>query len=309
MREQTTRALGKLATDVDRDTAIHETRKSMKRLRALLRLIRPALDKQTYQRENLRCRDINRLLSSARDEHVILETIANLRDPKDEYSQTAFDRLVEAIQVDNNTEKKQHTKKTLQKAMRLLTQARTAIKDVKIDDSGFETVRHGFVRSYEKAKTHMAKIQAKPKVSDDAIHEWRKSVQTHWRQMALLTECWPDFIAHRIVLAKALSQDLGEDHDLSILSAFISKQIKKAITASQANSLLKLISARRNRLRQAAMAKGALLFADSAEDLGLRIKCYWKVHVANEDLVATPASSVDVPPSPTRERTTSKVPA
>ena len=255
MREQIARAHGKLSTDSNRETAIHETRKSMKRIRALLRLLRPSLKKQTYQSENVRFRDINRLLSNTRDEHVIVETIAALRPHANVNCQTAFDLLLEKLKRRETRFKTETKSKLIKKAISLLEEAKREIKGLKIEDSGFETVRHGFVRSYENAKTNMKKIGSKRRASDEAAHEWRKSVQTHWRHMALLTEAWPDFIAHRIDLAKTLSQDLGEDHDLAILSTFVSQEVSKSITTRQANAINKLITSHRNDLRQAAMAQ------------------------------------------------------
>jgi hypothetical protein len=42
----------------DQAIAVHETRKSLKRLRALLRLIRPAMGEQVFKAENSQLRDI-----------------------------------------------------------------------------------------------------------------------------------------------------------------------------------------------------------------------------------------------------------
>ena len=284
MREQITRTHNRLTANENRETAIHETRKSMKRLRALMRLIRPSVSKQAFQRENIRFRDINRLLSSARDKHVILETIAKLRDTEDLYCQAAFDRLIESIHVSNNESQRELTNKKFKKAISLLSSAKSSVKNLKIQDLGFETVRSGFVKSFEKAKDHLIKVQSQRKVSDEAIHDWRKSVQVHWRQMALLAKCWPDFLDHRITLAKAISQDLGDDHDLSILNTYIDKQEKKSITVRQARALKKLILAQRRQRLKAALAKGALLFADSAEDLGHRLEQYWRIHESNQQV-------------------------
>src|SRR5262245_16843053 len=77
-REQIERALAQLEGSGDRAVAVHETRKSLKRLRALLQLIRPALGEEAYRAENAHLREIARLLSGARDRHVLFETIAKL---------------------------------------------------------------------------------------------------------------------------------------------------------------------------------------------------------------------------------------
>ena len=62
----------------EREKAVHEARKSFKRLRALLRLIRYGISDVDYKRENLCFRDASRLLSGARDSAVMLETFDKL---------------------------------------------------------------------------------------------------------------------------------------------------------------------------------------------------------------------------------------
>ena len=56
-------------------TALHDTRKGFKRLRATVRLARGALDDETYRRENIAFRDAGRCLSGVRDASVLLETL------------------------------------------------------------------------------------------------------------------------------------------------------------------------------------------------------------------------------------------
>ena len=62
----------------DHAVAVHETRKALKRLRALLRLIRPAIGDDAFRHENAQLRDIGLSLSGARDRHVLLETVNKL---------------------------------------------------------------------------------------------------------------------------------------------------------------------------------------------------------------------------------------
>ena len=59
-------------------TAIHDARRCLKRLRALLRLIRPALAESIYRREANRIAGIGKLLADARDQHVMQQTLAKI---------------------------------------------------------------------------------------------------------------------------------------------------------------------------------------------------------------------------------------
>ncbi len=62
-----------------RDQAIHDARKSIKKVRALLRLANPEQE-GIYGRENARLRDIARRLSKFRDAFAIIETFDALKD-------------------------------------------------------------------------------------------------------------------------------------------------------------------------------------------------------------------------------------
>jgi hypothetical protein len=62
----------------DHGAAVHDARKALKRLRALVRLSRDAIGQERYQAENVTFRDVGRSLSSARDAEVMLQTLDEL---------------------------------------------------------------------------------------------------------------------------------------------------------------------------------------------------------------------------------------
>ena len=68
----------KLASDKDVPASIHDARRCLKRLRALLHLVRPGLDKDAYRREAEQLAAIGKLLSRARDRYVMQQTLAKL---------------------------------------------------------------------------------------------------------------------------------------------------------------------------------------------------------------------------------------
>src|SRR5262245_6651538 len=60
------------------DADVHTIRKRLKKVRAALRLLRPALDSHTYARENAVFRDAARPFSTVRDAKVLLDTLEQL---------------------------------------------------------------------------------------------------------------------------------------------------------------------------------------------------------------------------------------
>src|SRR5215216_8038221 len=67
-------------SDSTREQAVHEARKDMKKLRALLRLVRGELGDRVYRTESTRFRDTGRELAGVRDADVMLATLGDLEE-------------------------------------------------------------------------------------------------------------------------------------------------------------------------------------------------------------------------------------
>lgn len=89
--EQLSKAITELDdADLDVDEKVHQIRKRCKKLRALLRLIRPALG-NTYSIENKRFRNVARKISYVRDVQVLVETFDDLsKHYADQMKESAF---------------------------------------------------------------------------------------------------------------------------------------------------------------------------------------------------------------------------
>src|SRR5262249_40911667 len=57
---------------------VHEVRKSLKKIRAVLRLVRPVIGEKFYRRENTCFRDAGRPLTEVRDARILIETLDKL---------------------------------------------------------------------------------------------------------------------------------------------------------------------------------------------------------------------------------------
>jgi len=66
------------ATSGNQDEAVHHVRTSLKKMRALLRLVRDDINGEVFAQENLGFRDAGRHLSAVRDAAVMIETFDTL---------------------------------------------------------------------------------------------------------------------------------------------------------------------------------------------------------------------------------------
>jgi CHAD domain-containing protein len=271
--EQIERAQGSLHDKRDQAISVHETRKSLKRLRALLRLIRPAMGEQAFKAENGQLRDIGLSLSGARDRHVLLETVDKLERGARFGRKGLAETLRQTIAAANG----EGTPLGTRQALGRLAEAKKRLADLQISGTGFEVVAPGLERSYRRARRAFSAAYREP--SDEAFHEWRKGAQAHWRQMTLLSRAWPDYLSARAAEARNLSQLLGDDHDLAVLVAFVHSDAATGLRGEQAALIERAARQRQSELRLTARPYGERLFADAPKRLRQNIGVYWNAAV------------------------------
>jgi CHAD domain-containing protein len=272
--EQIDMAEEKLAGNGDAPAAIHDARRCLKRLRALIRLVRPALGNATYRRESERVAATGRLLSDARDVHVMRQTVAKLESRFGPMPDGAGKRLQTALVASVASATAENGEQAKRQALRRLKQVRKFFTGPALDDIAFASLAEGLERSYSKGRKAFRAAYRKP--SDEAFHTWRKSVQQHWRQMQLVSRAWPEALSARTGEAKELSRLLGDDHDFALLLGHLSQPAAApTLRNDDLTALAALCQSCQVEIRAQAEPHGARLFAEPAEDLKDRIEAYW----------------------------------
>ncbi len=272
--EQIERAQNELQTKGDHAVAVHETRKALKRLRALLRLVRPAMGDDAFKQENAQLREIGLSLSGARDRHVLLETVNKLEGAAGLSRKGLVSGLRASIAAANG----EGAPVTMKEAQGRLDEAKIRLTEVRLQGGGFDVVGAGLERSYRKACRTFRKAYNQP--SDEGFHEWRKGAQAHWRQMTLLARAWPEYLGARASEARTLSQLLGDDHDLAMLVAFVHSDAATTISGEHAALIEKAARQRQAELRVRAKPRGDRLFAEVPKRLRRSIGIYWQAATA-----------------------------
>lgn len=263
----------KLTSKDDIPDAIHNARRSLKRLRALIRLLRPAIGDAAYRRESERVAGTARLLAGARDVHVMRLTATKLESRFGPLPDGAGKRLnallaKEAAAIPSDAGKDGRTE-----ALKRLKQMRKFFNGHALDGVSFESLAEGLERCYRKGRRGFREAYRKP--SDESFHAWRKSVQRHWRHMQLISRAWPEALSARADEAKELSRLLGEDHDLAVLLAKVAETAPESLTREDVAAVGALCRSCQAEIRALAEPRGARLFAEPAEELRRRIEAYW----------------------------------
>jgi len=277
--EQFDMAEARLACSEDRAIGVHDARRCLKRLRALLRLIRPALRRSDYQREMQRLSGIARLLAGARDLDVMRHTLTKLEQRPEGLPKNTAKRLRNLFAA-SRAVRAGHGGDGRRAALTHLKRARGLLAGKAIEGVAFRHLVEGLQRTYDNARKRFRRAHRAP--STESYHAWRKAVQLHWRHVQLLSGGWPEAMSARASEAKELARLLGDDHDYAILLAFARDQGARNITEADLAVLAALCEACQSELRAAAKPRGARLFAESAQNLTTRVHRYWEsaVHLA-----------------------------
>jgi len=278
--EQIEKALNQLRdqTGSSQGKAVHEARKRFKMIRALLRLVRRELGRQTYQQENSCFRNAGRLLSEMRDAQVRLETLNRLAESTDSVPPDAFATVRQALTEQYEAVRGQVNQESpVEEITPLLKAARERVKEWPISQDDWSALRDGFKRAYKGGYKNFAHAFAEPTIEN--FHEWRKAVKDLWYHLRILQPIWPDLMKEMVDQTGDLSDLLGDDHDLGVLHLFVEEQ--PGISGTGQEALVDLIERRRAQLQQPAKLLGERIYAEKPSAFVKRIEAYWQAWRSN----------------------------
>ena len=155
--------------------------------------------------------------------------------------------------------------------MRGLLELRPAFAGLAVYPDDFRSLAKGLRRCYR--ATRKAFQHAFDTGRDEDLHEWRKGVQHHWRQMQLLAPCWPSELSARVEAAKLAVADCSATTTTSPCSAGSCPTPTMMFgTPDETAAFLKRCRKRQRSLRKEARAEGERLFAERARPFAERIE-------------------------------------
>jgi CHAD domain-containing protein len=251
-------------TDSTPAEAVHEARKDMKKLRALLRLARGELGSTVFDRENACFRDAARELAGARDADVMLETLANLTYLPPGYGW----ELRKAIQAHREQRVGDGDRDAAARsAVAILKEARKRVSDWPLERDSFDAIASGLGKTYRQGRRDHRAVLEEPAV--ESLHEWRKRVKDLWYHHTLLRFVWPPVVEVAGDEAHALSDRLGDDHDLAMLAAWVEEN------AEAGPEFFDAVARRRGELQDEALALGARVYAEQPKAFVRRMDRLW----------------------------------
>jgi CHAD domain-containing protein len=261
----------------EQEKDIHEVRKSIKKIRAVLRLVRKSMGNELFRQENIRYRDIAHLLSHVRDATVMIKTLEKLRTADHKAIPTAAYNNVRKKLLAKQEEVSKvffEENQSIAKVLNALKEAQQGKPQVSTKDS-FGVFATNINQIYIQGKKAYAHVRKNPGI--DSFHELRKEVKNLWYHTRILMPLWPGGLKAYAAELGILSELLGDDHDLGVLFEEIESGRLSFTRKATSDKILSLIEEHRGKLQQQVHPLAKRIFAEEAEDYTGRLKLYWKI--------------------------------
>jgi CHAD domain-containing protein len=243
--------------EADPGKAVHEARKDIKKLRAVVRLV------QEDPSWNARLRDTARRLSGRRDADVLLETLDALIE-RGQVRKKQVRGLRKELSKEARRQGDDSSEMALAHAELLV--ARSEVEELSPEKDSFATLRPGLEQIYGDGRAAYRAARKKP--TTENLHEWRKRVKDLWYSATVLRPAWPAMMRELSAEAHVLSDLLGEDHDLAMLA--------ERATGKKHKQLRRAAAKRRARLQKRALKMGKRLYAEKPKSFSRRIGAAWQ---------------------------------
>jgi CHAD domain-containing protein len=211
-------AISELRTvgDPESDEAIHDARRRVKKIRAVMRLVQPVLNK-AYRAVDRDLKNVSRMLAPVADGQGIIVTLDAIAQ---RYRKVLPPGTVASIRAGLRqrgacTDHEAEARGVIARAASTLRSERRRLRQWTIRGDGFDAIAPGLEESYRRARQAMILAWSKPKPAH--YHSWRRFVKDHWFHVRLVEgRCGNHLLAYQRRL-EALDGVLGEYHNVVLL--------------------------------------------------------------------------------------------
>ena len=208
-------------TTPPRDEAIHEGRKSVKKVRAIVTLIEADHGRGLADSDK-RLTTVNHTLSRLRDADAMMEILTKLRDENGRMlSRPSFNRvrrlLLSHKRAAMDAAERDGAWKIVRQELRKL---RRGAKRWRLRHRQFRAIAPGIRSTHRQGRKAMARATTSQQAAD--FHEWRKQIKALWYELRLI-EGGTTGIGRDIAALRRAERWLGDDHNVVVLCEELSK--------------------------------------------------------------------------------------
>lgn len=249
-----------------RGEAVHNARKALKRLRALLRSLRVAFPKKLFRAENRHIAATCRRISPLRDVHVQLRTLGKLKaaaSPAGDHirrqllrQQSSFIRRIPAL------------RKTVRA---LLDVSRQSLASWPLRKATAEDLASGLKRIYKQGREAFKTARKSP--TPGHLHAWRKKTKSLGYGLEMIKNLGSGELSKMIRCSDILTEALGDDQDLFMVLRALDKE-HRSNPASDFDRLANRISLKRAKRQKRAFKLGEKVYGEKSGGFEKRLDRY-----------------------------------
>ena len=254
------------------DTPVHETRKHLKKARAILQLVCQEIGRGPFKAQDHCLRDVGRLISEIRDAEVRLQTARELRSMTRTRKRRCYRGVEETLTLELEHVIAAFAEWQVQ-AVPMLERVRKEIQAWPIEEFGFKELRERIQATYKRGRKALAK--ARKDGSAEAFHFVRKEAKRLCYQLRIVARSNPVLLKELDDELKTLGELLGRAHDLSFLKARLQPEFDaRPANDPERRELLGVIEASEADLQRDAADLAEHFYAERARDFGDQIAAW-----------------------------------
>lgn len=211
------------ADRTDIHMSIHEIRRNLKKIRAILRLIKDVPGYKDYDHDNQFYRDMGRILSEIRSIEI-LDTSLQLMRSKFRHLRYhhSFDKISKQIFQNRNEiiKNKIEKERVLDYIASEIGENNYRLTEIQLDYNSYSVFLSGIKRAFSQGRKYMKICRENPDIH--SIHEFRKKVKYLLSQLQVVYQLFPEMFKTYISILDKIGDRLGIYRDLYELAEFIS---------------------------------------------------------------------------------------
>jgi CHAD domain-containing protein len=246
---------------------VHACRKRLKRMRAMLALLRPALDERSFLACDGDLRAAGKALARARNAAALAqveqELLADATRP--------HKRKIRAVVGRRSTRGAVATEAQASQTRRSVASGARRLRAVGLHASGWAPLGEGLRRVYRRGRRLMPDTAG---AGSQRLHAWRRHVKRYWHLLETFEPMNPRRLGPEVRAARLLSELLGQEHDLALLEARLSRRERRVPPGD--TRALTLIGPRRAELTARALRVGRRLYAAKPRQVEADLRRDWQ---------------------------------
>lgn len=202
----------------DREEDIHGVRITIKHLRAILRMVRPAIGEPTFRRENVSLKKTAQRLAFTRDITAGRQSLERLsKAASHKAGRQAVSLMLDHYRKNVVPPPPARRASAMRAVATALERSRLRLRKLHFTANDWQAMGPGLESVYRVCRKRMKRAYAAG--GDEAFHRWRIRVKNFYYELQSLAPVWPKRFGRMIKRLKKLQDKLGDDHDLVVLKA------------------------------------------------------------------------------------------